>query len=375
MKVFVGAGEASGDRILAALIAALKSRRPDLELRGFGGPLSAAQGLVSPYSLRDLAVNGAWDVARKLFFLARVRMDLLRRLERERPDLVVLVDYPGMNVALARRALALGIPVHFVAPPQLWAYRDPARRLRRLRAAFSAGPGAALQVLFPFEAETWRPWPRLLQGHFFDEPAFEPARGTRLLLCPGSRRAVLRRNLPAWLARVGSFFGTFEGIDVLVPEFLEEEAARLCAAPSSAFASGDPGPRVLTDKEQAFAEAGAAIAFPGTITLELFLRRIPTRAWAIVDPLTRALGARRLRGPWLALPNVLAEREAVPEWVGTLAEFRARSPELPARVDRWGNDPDGEALRAAWERMGSARGAEAAAAACEERLQAKPAWR
>jgi lipid-A-disaccharide synthase len=360
MKVFAGAGEASGDRILAALIAALKDRFPDLELRGFGGPLCEAQGLVSPHSLRDLAVNGVWDVARKALFLARVRAGLLRTLARERPDLVVLVDYPGMNVALARRALALGIPVHFVAPPQLWAYRDPARRLARLRAALSAGAGASLQVLFPFEAAAWEPWPRLRQGHFFEPPAFEPARGTRLLLCPGSRRAVLRRNLPAWLARVRSFFGTFEGVDVLVPEFLSGEAARLCASPSDG-----PGPRVLTDKEQAFAEAGAAVAFPGTVTLELFLRRIPTRAWAIVDPLPRAIAARRLRGPWLALPNVLAGREAVPEWAGTLAEFRANPPGFPARVEEWGGDPEGEIVGEVWARMGSPRGAAEGAAACE----------
>jgi hypothetical protein len=216
-------------------------------------------------------------------------------------------------------------------------------------------------VLVPFEASIWNPWPQLRQGHFFDPPAFEPARGTRLLLCPGSRRAVLRRNLPAWLARVRSFFGTFEGVDVLVPGFLSEEAERLCAQA--------PGLRLLTDKEHAFAEAGAAVAFPGTITLELFLRRIPTRAWAIVDPVTRWIAARRLRGPWLALPNVLAGREAVPEWAGTLAEFAANPPGFPTRVEQWGGDPEGEIVGEVWARMGSPRGAEEGAVACEEGLR------
>src|SRR5690606_20963366 len=227
LKVFVGAGEASGDRIAAAVLESLQTRHGPLALSGFGGPLCAAFGLRSPWPLEELAVNGLGDVLRRGPYLLRARAALRRELEATRPDIALLVDYPGMNVPLARRARALGIPVHYIAPPQLWAYRSPARRLARLRRALE---GVSLQVLFPFERDSYPAWSApLTQGHFFPFPAFEPARGLRLLLCPGSRRGVLRRNLPLWLARVHAYFGTLEGVDVLVPEGLATDARALVA--------------------------------------------------------------------------------------------------------------------------------------------------
>src|SRR5690606_17562081 len=97
----------------------------------------------------------------------------------------------------------------------------------------------------------------ITQGHFFPLPAFEAAHergGTRLLLCPGSRRGVLRRNLPLWLARVQAFFGTLEGVDVLVPAYLADEAHALCAGRGK---PADSTPTIITDPAQAFARAGA----------------------------------------------------------------------------------------------------------------------
>ncbi len=375
MKVFVGAGEASGDRIAAAVLAGLKARHGTLTLCGFGGPLCAAHGLRSPYPLRDLAVNGLGDVLRRAVFLGRARAALRRALTNARPDLVLLVDYPGMNVALARRARALGLPVYYIAPPQLWAYRNPARRLARLRRALD---GVALQVLFPFELSSYPAWSApLTQGHFFPLPAFEPARGLRLLLCPGSRRGVLRRNLPLWLARVHAFFGTLDGVDVLVPEGLAADARALVAAretrpgpPDAAAAHDTPaGLRVLTDRDEAFARAGAALAFPGTMTLELFLARIPTRVWCVADALTLRAGRRLLKGPHVALPNLIAGEPLLPEWIGTARGFRAHPPSLPdARAD-WSPAATAEAVHAVWTAMGphdgtGATGVDTAVAAC-----------
>lgn len=363
MKVFVGAGEASGDRIAAAVLDRLKARYGALTLCGFGGPLCAAHGLRSPYALRDLAVNGLGDVLRRALFLTRARATLRRALAAARPDLVLLVDYPGMNVPLARRARALGLPVYYIAPPQLWAYRNPARRLARLRRALD---GVPLQVLFPFEIPCYPAWRApITQGHFFPLPAFEPARGLRLLLCPGSRRGVLRRNLPLWLARVHAFFGTLDGVDILVPEGLAGEARALAAAatrtrPAPDAGAGDPadGPRVLTDRDEAFARAGAALAFPGTVTLELFLARIPTRVWCVVDALTLRAGRRLLKGPHVALPNLIAGEPLLPEWIGTARDFRARPPSWPDTRADWSPAATAEAVHAVWTAMGAGDGTE-----------------
>lgn len=377
MKVFIGAGEPSGDRIAAAILAALKNRHGEMTLCGFGGPLCAAQGLSSSYPLDALAVNGLGDVLKRGVFLARARAALLRELAAARPDVVLLVDYPGMNVTLARRARRLGTPVHYVAPPQLWAYKNPVRRLGRLRRALD---GASLQVLFPFEAASWPDWrPPLAQGHFFSFPAFETAwerGGARLLLCPGSRRGVMHRNLPLWLARVHAFFGTLEGVDILVPENLAAEARGLLArallpARETEATTRDaetPGARVLTDKREAFARAGAAIAMPGTVTLELFLERIPTRIWAILDPLTLWAGRRALRGPRLALPSAIAGAPLMPEWVGTRRDFHRDPPAIPATRDAWNPEATTEAVHTVWRRMGSGEGVAVATAAVERHL-------
>jgi lipid-A-disaccharide synthase len=366
VRIFVGAGEASGDRILAALLKGLRVEFPGLEVRGFGGPLCAAEGLASPYSLTDLAVNGIGDVLRRGVFLLRARSALLRELESFRPDLVLLVDYPGMNIPLARCARALGIPVHYVAPPQLWAYRNPARRRARLQRDLDQ---VSLQFLFPFETAAYPGWKGpVTQGHFFPVPAFEPARGTRLLLCPGSRRGVLRRNLPLWIERTQAFFGTLEGVDVLVPEFLVDDARVLCRDAT--------GLQVLTDKDAAFARAGAAIAYPGTMTLELFLQRIPTRVWAVLDPLTLWVGKRTLRGtphPMLALPNAIAERTVLPEWVGTSRDFRRHPPEIPDGIARWNPEATAEAVHAVWTRMGSNAGVAVGVDSCVPFARKKPA--
>jgi len=355
LRVFAGAGEASGDRILAAVIRELRARRPDLALAGFGGPFAAREGLTSPYPLRDLAVNGIGDVLRRGAFLLRARARLLRELEAFEPDAVLLVDYPGMNIPLARAARRAGVPVLYIAPPQLWAYRNPARRLARLRRRL---PGVHLQVLFPFETASFPGWnPPPAQGHFFPQPAFESARergGTRLLLCAGSRRGVLRRNLPLWLSRVRGFFGTLEGVEVLVPDYLVDDARAIC---------GDD-PTITTDRAAAFARAGAAIAFPGTVTLELFLARVPTRVWGVIDPLTYLVARRVLRGPSdgrIALPNVIAQEVVLPEWIGTAADFRRAPPEIPARREDWNPGATPEAVHAVWTAMGSGEGPRRAA--------------
>lgn len=367
VRIFVGTGEASGDRILALLLQGLRAEFPGLELRGFGGPLSAAQGLDSPYPLSDLAVNGVGDVLRKGLFLWRTRKALLRLLESFRPDLVLLVDYPGMNVPLARRARTLGIPVHFVAPPQLWAYRNPSRRYTRMQRDLDQ---TSFQFLFPFEKASYPDWNgTVTQGHFFPLPAFEPTCGTRLLLCPGSRRGVLRRNLPLWLTRVRAFFGTLEGMDVLVPDYLEKDAREICGE-----AVGPHGLEIVTDKTLAFARAGAAIAFPGTMTLELFLQRIPVRVWAVVDPLTLWVGKRKLRGPphrRLALPSVIAQEPLLPEWVGTARDFGRNPPEIPGAISAWNPEAADAPVHKVWLLMGSDQGVREGVAACTKFLMGR----
>ncbi len=359
MKIFAVAGEPSGDRMLARLLAGLRTCYPDLEIAGMGGPLSTAQGLPTTSGWSRLAVNGVGDTLRQLPFLARAYLELRRNLRRFAPDLVLLVDYPGMNVGLARSATAHGYRVHYVGPPQLWAYRRPASRLRRLRRALR---GVSLQVLFPFEREFYAPWAQhLIAGHFFAKPPVR-VRGSRLLLCPGSRRTVLRRNLPLWLQALFSppnsaALKHFSGVDVLSPPHLKAEATRYCR---------DFSAEVLTDFSVAKNRAAAALAFPGTMTLELFLHRLPARVWAVLDPITLRAGRRVLRHPWTALPNLLLQKPVYAEWVGTPGDFRHHPPKLPAE---WQEILELDSA-AVWQKIGAPAGESAGVGVCRELLQA-----
>jgi len=352
MNIFVGAGELSGDNILASLLQGLRSHHSEIEIQGFGGPLSEAQGLHSLIPIRNLAVNGVGDILRRSVSLVTAYWKLKRALRTFKPDLVLLVDYPGMNIGLARAATRWGYPVHYVAPPQLWAYRQPEARLRRLRKALQ---GVSLQVLFPFERDLYAPWAaKLCQGHFFSAPALIPPSGDRLLLCPGSRRDVVRRNLKVWLELLSEWQG---GIDVLTPEFLTEDVDGLI--------QGRSGFVVLNDAELAYPRAAMAIAFPGTMTLELFLRRIPTFVWAVLDPLTFKAGQKKLKHRFTALPNLLLDREVFPEWVGTAKDLNHRKPSMPGKNPRLISEDDLTLIR---EKMGSADGVATGVQACLELL-------
>lgn len=399
MRIFVSAGEVSGDQVLAAILAALRPLAPGLSVAGLGGAAAAEQGLSPRVPLVGTAVSGVGDVLASLPRLWRARRAALECLEgREsptgrrgpRPDLALLVDYPGLNLELAARARALGIPVYYVAPPQAWLYRNPGKKAAK---AVTCLRGAVVHVLFPFERETFAATAaRVVRGHFLAEAVEagsariasgrtgapgERERERALGLCPGSRRMALRRNLPAWLSALGGA-GVLpsgpgrevERVLVLVPPHLVGEAEALCRSARDGAGPGGPGIEVIADKGRFLRETRWALAFPGTITLELGLAGVAAAVLGCVDPLTLALGRRALKGPWLGLPNLLLGREAFPEWVGARAELSAGvAAALWKRLrDPVRSDGPGEGARLR-EIMGPAFGAAIAATECLKILE------
>lgn len=369
LRVFVSAGEASGDAILGAVLARLRAEAGThgLALAGLGGPRAEAEGLRPLFPIAQTAFSGAGDALARVPFALRLWFASSRALRSFRPDLVLLVDYPGLNLRLARMARGLGIPVHFIAPPQAWAYRDPARKLRRARAALA---GCSVQPLYAFEAEAWKgPGLAIRQGHFQATVTPVLTKDGPIALCPGSRLPVLRRNLPAWLRLLDEAGIPMETpLDVVVPPFLEEEAGSLVRRHAAGRATSfpgraGPGLRVRTDAAAALTHARRALAFPGTITLELARNRVATLVLALLDPLTYALGKRLLAGRHLALPNLILGESLFPEWVGP-----APGPSPAVFRALW----EGLATPPAWERhlpalearLGDGNGASAAAAAC-----------
>ncbi|MCK6550051.1 lipid-A-disaccharide synthase, partial [Myxococcota bacterium] len=204
MKVFISAGEASGDALGAALLEALARRGVDVEAFGMGGPRMQALGFRVVRDASELNVVGLVEVLRHLPRLFALRDDLARRAIDARPDLAILIDVPDFNLRVAKALKRAGIPVIFYVGPSVWAWRP-------WRARTFARHIDRLLVLFPFELPVWQRAgvDVVCVGHpLVDElpaatnpralvPADPAARTVALL--PGSRWSELDRHLGVML--------------------------------------------------------------------------------------------------------------------------------------------------------------------------------
>jgi lipid-A-disaccharide synthase len=321
LKIYICAGEVSGDMHGAALMKELKRLHPGaIAFRGFGGDGMRAEGAELLYHTDRTGVCGITPVLRELPFLLRMMRRIKRDLLEWRPDLLLTIDYPGMNLRLAEFAHNQGLrTVHYICP-QVWAWhrgRIPkiARFLDRLLCIFPFEPqhfaGTKLKALF-----TGHPLVDRARETREEPPPEFPWRGAdRIALLPGSRAGEITRILPRMLEAAA---------------LLEEKLGRECS-----FIIPAPTPRMLElarataanhprkPRNLAFADgrarhlllqASAAAVASGTATLEASLMRCPTVLVYCAGALT-ALAARTLiKGVrFLGLANIIAGREVMPE--------------------------------------------------------------
>ena len=310
--VFLSAGESSGDLHGARLARELLRRDPDLRLVGLGGSRMRSAGVELLEDLDTLAVMGFAEVLRSLPSLLRVRWRVRRWIERREPDLVVPVDYPGFNLSLACHAAGLDVPVLYYIAPQVWAWRPGrARKLARctdrvcvvlpFEEAFLSEHGAdARFVGHPLLDD---PGPNVGEGEAAttgEEPDGPPVLG----LFPGSRAQEVERILPP--LREAALRLREER-----PE-LEIRVARAPDLPRDLF--GDL-PGGLAPPEAVAADARAALTKSGTVTLQLALAGVPMVVGYRVNALTFFLARRLVSVDHVALVNLVAGREVVPELI------------------------------------------------------------
>lgn len=313
LKLFVLAGEPSGDRIGADLVERLKARVP-VTLTGVGGPELEASGVASLFPMRELAVMGWADVIPRLpRLLWRVRQ-VTRAILQGQPDVVVLVDAQVFSRLVAARLRKAGYarPILLYVAPAIWAWKS--ERAPKLKRLFDE----VLAVL-PFEpramAELSGP-PTTYVGH----PALariapreaQPVRGP-LLLLPGSREGELRRHLPL-MREVGRRFANHPAVDGFILPTLTSIERRV----SAEVGRWDVPVRVVAGehaKLEAFRAAIAAVAVTGTVTLELALAGVPMVATYVADGGQANLWLK-YKPKFASLPNALADRMVVPEVLG-----------------------------------------------------------
>ncbi len=310
LRLFVLAGEASGDRLGSDMVRRLRQRVP-LEVSGVGGPELTAEGLQSLFPMSDLAVMGWSDVLRRLpLLLWRVRQ-VAQAIIRSRPDIVVLIDSQVFSKAVAQRVRKAGLqmPILLYVAPTVWAWRPE-------RAPALLGLFDEVFSILPFEpkamAQLGGPETRFV-GHpavtrFPGRPEV-PRRGTMLLL-PGSRRGELRRHLPLMRSAVEQFRDhpritsfAIPTLEALVP-VLEKEVADWPAP--VALVTGE-------ERRKAWDTAIAAFAVSGTVSLELAMSRIPMVVTYVADPHQVRNYDRLGHSVTLALPSIILGRNVVPE--------------------------------------------------------------
>ena len=217
------AGEASGDEHGARVAREIRRRWPAVEMVGLGGERMAEAGVQLISALDELAVMGFAEVLRRLPFFRRLERRLVRLLREETPDLVLPIDYPGLNLRIAARAAGLGIPVLYYIGPQVWAWKAG-------RAARLAGLADRIAVILPFEAQLYRRHGgrAVFVGHpLLDEEARpDPKQLARklgveagrpvLALFPGSRIQELRRHARPFTAAARELQRRIPGLAVIV---------------------------------------------------------------------------------------------------------------------------------------------------------------
>ena len=323
MRFLISAGEASGELYGAQLITALKQRLSGSAFFGVGGEQMRAAGCETVVDSSRLSVVGITEI---LAHLPRIYGDfrrLLRAADQRRPDAAIVIDSPAFNFRVAREMHRRGVPVIYYVCPQLWAWRE--RRVER----FHQWVRKAL-VIFPFEEQWYRDRGVDAEyvGHSLaDLPPFattraEFAAGNRLdperpwiALLPGSRAREVQMILPALLqaldllpadVRLGHEF-VLPVASTLDSAWMREQVAR--------HTSVEPPRelRLVEDAGAALAHARAAVVASGTATVEAALAGTPMVVVYRVSPMTWRLGRGLLRVPFVAMPNLIAGRQIVPE--------------------------------------------------------------
>jgi lipid-A-disaccharide synthase len=318
-KIWILAGEASGDVLGARLILALRAKRENLQFCGIGGPRMEQAGLTSLFPMRDLAVMGLAEILPRLRSLNRRLEQATADIKAQRPDLVVTIDSPGFALRLLKKIQPLGLKrIHYVGP-QVWAWRE--HRVRKF-----PGLWDELLCLLPFEVDFFAGHgvPAIFVGHPVLQSGADEGDAGRfrarhniasdtkiVVLMPGSRRTEAPRLMPVFGETMSLLAQDFPSLLPVIPS-----SPAVAEIVSKAATDWPIKPLILTelsDKHDAYAAAGAALTKSGTSTLELALAAVPMAVTYRVNPITAAMARRLIRVKHVAMVNLLAGREIVPE--------------------------------------------------------------
>lgn len=311
LKIFITAGDPSGDAHAARLMADIRTRVPNVVFQGFGGAEMGMQGLQSVARLEDLAVTGFLEVAKRYGYFRALLERCGQLIQEQRPALFIPVDYPGFNIRLAAKARAAKVPVAWYIAPQLWAWgKNRAKHLSEVV--------TRLLVVFPFEVEFFS---KLgvrteLVGHpLLDDPIFamndfheNSGAAKTVVLMPGSRTQEIRRHVPILAELCRGINSSTSDVRIEVPK-----PSRLSVTHYAELVG--EGAALVDDPRLSLRNGYAGIIKAGTSTLEAALLGLPFATFYKTSLPSYMLAKRLVNVESVTMMNLLLHRSVVHEYL------------------------------------------------------------
>ena len=330
-RLYIIAGEASGDLHGANLIKALRAIDPGIEVRAWGGDRMAAAGAEVVKHIGELAFMGFTEVVMNLRTILRNMRFCKEDIAAWKPDAVILIDYPGFNLRIAEYAHGLGIKVFYYISPQLWAWK--AGRVEKVRRFVDR-----MFVILPFEKQWYAE--RGVEVDFVGHPLLDAIEeeGTRPLtplpgddgrpviaLLPGSRRQEIASMLPVMLAAAKSF-ADHRMVVAAAPAIPADFYTPLLGSSAATIIAGRTYDLLRTAK--------AALVTSGTATLETALFGVPEVVCYKGGAVSVAIARRVVNVPFISLVNLIMEKEVVKELIQSDLNERNLRMELDRLLNR-----------------------------------------
>lgn len=321
VKIGIVAGEASGDQLGGALLAELKKIFPEGLFEGVGGEKMQAQGFRSLFPMERLSVMGFVEPLKRLGELIRIRRSLYRHFLQNRFDLVIGIDSPDFNLGLELKLRKQGVNTAHYVSPSVWAWRQG--RVKKIARAVDH-----MLTLFPFEAEFYRQHrvPVTCVGHpLADQIAGQPdtagarrflglaEQGPLIALLPGSRRSEIDMMARLFLEAASVYQAKSPGSHFVMPAATGDIHTRL-----QGMLEEFPGLNLSLlqgESHRAMEASDLVILTSGTTALEAMLLKKPMIVGYRMGGITYRVLSRLVKTPFIALPNLLAGRELVPELI------------------------------------------------------------
>ncbi len=313
------AGEASGDLHGAGLVREILKLQSDIEIFGVGGDKMSQQGVQLFYHINEMSVLGFWDVLKRFAFFKKVYRKLVTAIDEKQPDLLILIDYPGMNLKLARAAKAKGIKVFYYIAPQVWAWGS--NRIQKMVKLVDK-----MAVIIPFEEKMFQQAgidatfvghplletvnSKLNRAEFFQKHSLNVHQKVIGLL-PGSRPLEVKRLLPEMLQTIGKLRKSHPNIQTII-----SKADSVASSIYQQIMTNNNQVKLLENYTyEMMRHCDLLIVASGTATLESALFATPLIIVYKVDPISYVIGRQLIKIDSIGLVNVIAEQKIVSEFV------------------------------------------------------------